>query len=263
MSQSQLRFVTSESPIIARKLDGPSTGTALPTRRSIGRRASIWFWPKAAARKRPACPCSTAGLSSKEAAPSSIGQIDKRRIARQLTVADAREIERRADHVIGVHVRRLVYAELLPRYPELATPGLFGKASDSHRLSGNAMWHLSRRIMMRMHDITPDAAAESRSILESELDWLDSTLADDRRHLSGDRFSRADITVATLLAFFCATPRDADISGDVHPCGSPCRPRTLARSAGGALGCRPVSSTPRTEACRRLTRILLNAESAT
>jgi hypothetical protein len=122
-------------------------------------------------------------------------------------VADAREIERRADHVIGVHVRRLVYAELLPRYPELATPGLFGKASDSHRLSGNAMWHLSRRIMMRMHDITPDAAAESRSILESELDWLDSTLADDRRHLSGDRFSRADITVATLLAFFLRDPK--------------------------------------------------------
>ena len=69
------------------------------------------------------------------------------------------------------------------------------------------MWPLSRRIMMRMHDITPDAAAESRSILESELDWLDSTLADNRRYLSGDRFSRADITVASLLAFF-ARPRE-------------------------------------------------------
>jgi glutathione S-transferase len=46
-------------------------------------------------------------------------------------------------------------------------------------------------MMMRMHDITPDAAAESRSILESELDWLDNTLADNRRYLAGDRFSRA------------------------------------------------------------------------
>jgi len=110
--------------------------------------------------------------------------------ARQLTVADAREIEQRADSVIGAHVRRLVYAELLPRYPELAKPGLFGKASDAHRLAANAMWPLSRRIMMRMHDITPDAAAESRS------------LADNRRYLAGDRFSRADITVASLLAFF-------------------------------------------------------------
>src|SRR5262247_1838458 len=70
------------------------------------------------------------------------------------------------------------YAELLPRFPELAKPSLFGKASGPHRLAANAMWPLSRRMMMRMHDITPDAAAESRSILESELDWLDSTLAD-------------------------------------------------------------------------------------
>lgn len=61
--------------------------------------------------------------------------------------------------------------------------------------------------MIRMHGITPDAAAESRSILESELDWLDSTLADNRLYLTGDRFSRADITVASLLAFF-ARPRE-------------------------------------------------------
>jgi glutathione S-transferase len=103
-------------------------------------------------------------------------------------------------------VRRLVYAELLPRFPELAKPSLFGKASGPHRLAANAMWPLSRRIMMRMHDITPDAAAESRSILESELDWLDSTLADNRRYLSGDRFSRADITVASLSWPFLPDP---------------------------------------------------------
>jgi len=127
--------------------------------------------------------------------------------ARRLTVANAREIELRADSVIGVHVRRLVYAELLPRFPELAKPSLFGKASGPHRLADSAMWPLSRRMMMRMHDITPDAAAESRSILETELDWLDGTLADNRRYLSGDRFSRADITVASLLAFF-ARPQE-------------------------------------------------------
>jgi glutathione S-transferase len=127
--------------------------------------------------------------------------------ARRLTVTDAREIEQRADSVIGVHVRRLAYAELLPRFPELAKPALFGKTSGSHRLIGNVMWPLSRLVMMRMHDITPDAAAESRSILESELDWIDNTLAGNRHYLSGDRFSRADITVASLLAFF-APPRE-------------------------------------------------------
>ena len=53
--------------------------------------------------------------------------------ARRLTLSDAREIERRADRVIGIHVRRLAYAELLPRFPELAKPALFGKASSAHR----------------------------------------------------------------------------------------------------------------------------------
>ncbi|MGH6826519.1 glutathione S-transferase family protein [Methyloceanibacter sp.] len=127
--------------------------------------------------------------------------------ARRLNPPEAREIERRADRVIGVHVRRLAYSELLPRFPELAKPALFGKASGTHRLLGNAMWPLTRRAMIRMYGITPEAAAESRSILESELDWLDKTLADKRRYLVGDRFSRADITVASLLALF-ARPQE-------------------------------------------------------
>jgi glutathione S-transferase len=119
---------------------------------------------------------------------------------RRLTLADALKIEQRADNVIGVHMRRLAYAEMLPRCAALIKPALFDNASSSHRLAGNLMWPLTRRVMMRMYDITPDAAAESRSILEAELDWLDSTLADNRRYLAGDCFSRADITVASLLA---------------------------------------------------------------
>jgi glutathione S-transferase len=85
-------------------------------------------------------------------------------------------------------------------------------------------------MMMRMHDITPDAAAESRSILESELDWLDNTLADNRRYLAGDRFSRADITVASLLAFFCATPRCRSIMRYLFPALS------VPTSSAGAIG---------------------------
>src|SRR5262245_60280307 len=115
------------------------------------------------------------------------------------------------------------------------------------------MWPLSRRMMMRMHDITPDAAAESRSILESELDWLDSTLADSRRYLSGDRFSRAYITVASLLAFF-ARPQEMPIYREMSIPGALLADRERwARSAGDALGRRTVPSTPPTEACRSLT----------
>ena len=104
-------------------------------------------------------------------------------------------------------MRRLGYAETLRRFPHLVKPALFRNASSSHRLIGNLMWPLSRRVMMRMYDITPEAASESRAKLEAELDWLDTKLADGRPYLAGDRFSRADLTVASLLALF-ARPQE-------------------------------------------------------
>ena len=117
-----------------------------------------------------------------------------------MTEADALEIEQRADRIIGVHGHRLFYAEVLPRLPHLARPLLFQNAAIAHRLAGNAMWPLTRRAMMRMYDIMPGAAAESRAKLEGELDWLDGTLSDGRTYLAADRFTRADLTVASLLA---------------------------------------------------------------
>jgi len=63
---------------------------------------------------------------------------------------------------------------------------------------------------MKMYDIRPGAASESRSRLESELDWLDAKLSDGRFYLAGDRFSRADLTVASLLAFF-ARPKEMGV----------------------------------------------------
>lgn len=121
---------------------------------------------------------------------------------RNLTQADALEIEKRADEVIGLHVRRLAYAEILPGFPRLAKPALFSNASAVNRVIGNMMWPVTRRVMMRIYDITPAAASESRGKLEGELDWLDSKLSDGRRYLAGNRFSRADLTVASLLAIF-------------------------------------------------------------
>jgi len=115
---------------------------------------------------------------------------------------EAEDIERRADEVIGVHVRRLAFAELLPAHPHMVKAALFYRASGWRRLAGDMMWPVSWRVMMRLYDIGPDAAAESRSTLEAELDWLDARLAGGRPYLVGDRFSRADLTVASLLANF-------------------------------------------------------------
>ncbi|MCJ7528473.1 MAG: glutathione S-transferase N-terminal domain-containing protein [Methyloceanibacter sp.] len=121
-------------------------------------------------------------------------------VARRLTVANALEIERRADAVIGIHIRRLSYAKMLSRSAHLAKPALFHKASPSHRLVATMMWPVTRRLMIKAMDLGPGAAAQSHSILEAEFDWLDGILADGRPYLAGEHFSRADIAVASFLA---------------------------------------------------------------
>lgn len=126
---------------------------------------------------------------------------------RQLTKEGSRDIEARADEVIGWHVRRLAYAEMLPQFPEYAKPGLFQNTSRMHRLVGDLMWPVTRRVIMQSYGVTPTAASESRSILEVELDWLDEKLSDGRPYLVGDEFSRADVTVASLLAPFARPPQ--------------------------------------------------------
>lgn len=114
--------------------------------------------------------------------------------------AEAEEIERRTDEVIGPHVRRFIYAETLPTCPDVVKPALFLSTSVAHRVIGGLMWPATRKIMMSMYDVCPGAAAESQAKLEAELDWLDRRLADGRPYLVGDRLSRADIAVASLLA---------------------------------------------------------------
>ena len=135
------------------------------------------------------------------------GDDPRRTLAPRGNLVEAQEIERRADEVIGLHVRRLAYAETLPTCPHLVKPALFLRTSVPDRLIGNFMWPVTRRLMMRVYDVRPGAASESRSKLESELDWLDNKLADGRPYLVGDRFSRVDLTVASLLAAF-AQPQE-------------------------------------------------------
>jgi glutathione S-transferase len=140
-----------------------------------------------------------------------------RSLAARGNLAEAQEIEQRANGIIGVHVRRLAYAETLRHYSHLVKPALFLKTSGSNRVIGNMMWPVTRRIMMRAYDIRPGAASESRSKLEAELGWLDHKLADGRAYLAGDRFSRVDLTVASLLAAF-ARPKEMPI---YHDLGAP------------------------------------------
>ena len=71
-------------------------------------------------------------------------------------------------------------------------------------------------------DIRPGAASESRAALESELDWLDAKLSDSRFYLAGEYFSRADLTVASLLAGFASPKENVGLSRNDAPRRSRC-----------------------------------------
>ena len=115
-------------------------------------------------------------------------------------MGEAREIEQRADDAVGVQVRRHCYAEMISHHDHLVKAAFFRNTSPFYRLLGNLMWPATREYIKEGYDATPELAPDSRVKLEAELDWLDAKLADGRRFMAGDRFSRVDITVASLLA---------------------------------------------------------------
>ncbi len=121
--------------------------------------------------------------------------------------AEIREIEQRADDLIGVEVRRLLYAQTLTQHPDVLLELLYGNLEERVRKVGHNLWPKIQTAMIQTLDAAPEAAEDSRSRLNRELDWIDSRLSDGRRHLVGDRFTRADIAVASLLSPFAELSR--------------------------------------------------------
>jgi glutathione S-transferase len=111
-----------------------------------------------------------------------------------------RALEKRLDDVAGVHVRRYYYSEAIVDHPDSVRPIFTRDLGPSERRSLDENWGLVCQRMTGAMDLGPEQRQESRRIVEGELDWLDGLLTDDRRFLLGDRFSRADLTAASLLA---------------------------------------------------------------
>lgn len=111
-----------------------------------------------------------------------------------------REIEKRLDDVLGVHLRRYYYSEALLVQPQAVRPIFSQGLSLPHRLLLRFTWREICKRMIAGMDLGTRQGLESRQIVVAELDWLDALLADGRRFLVGDRFSRADLTAASLLA---------------------------------------------------------------
>ncbi len=111
-----------------------------------------------------------------------------------------RDLEQRLDDFLGVHVRRYYYSEALVDHPETVMPIFTRELAPAERATVEDNWGIVRKLMMAKMDLGPEQRLDSRRIVASELDWFDGLLSDGRRYLLGDRFSRADITGASLLA---------------------------------------------------------------
>lgn len=110
------------------------------------------------------------------------------------------EIEKRLDDIAGVHIRRYYYSEALVDYPETVRQIFSRDLTFFKKIVVYGTWTLVRKRMIDMMDIGVEQGKQSRNIVEEELTWMDSLISDGRRFLTGDQFSRADLTAASLLA---------------------------------------------------------------
>ncbi len=110
----------------------------------------------------------------------------------------AMEWERYLDQEVGVHVRRYCYQTLLS-HPSLVVPMLGAGQPFWSRLYLRLIFSKLAKIMRKLMNINPESAEESKQRLLAALDRIDTSL-DENKYLVGNRFSRADLTAAALLA---------------------------------------------------------------
>ncbi len=104
----------------------------------------------------------------------------------------------RFDDQLGPHVRRYAYHHLLD-HPDLVLPLCSRGAPRWDATATRVAFVPIRNAMRRGMRIDAAGAARSLEKLTAVLDAVDARLADGRRWLVEDRFSAADLTLASLL----------------------------------------------------------------
>jgi glutathione S-transferase len=131
--------------------------------------------------------------------------IEQRLGGTRLAAADdkrARELETLADRAFGLGTQRIFYATLLDRRREIVDLWTQGGPWWGRALYAVTLPLVGKKVR-ELYDIHPDAIAEAKDAFYRAFDETDRALAGNARYLAGDRFSRADIAVASLLAPSC------------------------------------------------------------
>lgn len=113
--------------------------------------------------------------------------------------ADVEALEDRFDEVLGPHARRLAYFHLLP-HREMVVDAMRHRAPGWEAAMFSAGFLGIRAMMRRSMRIDETGAERSAARLAEVFDEVDARLADGRPYLAGDRFTAADLTLASLAA---------------------------------------------------------------
>ena len=140
-----------------------------------------------------------------------------KRLTPDVDIEQAVAIEKRIDDIAGVHVRRLYYSEALVEHPSTVRPIFTRYLPFLKKLPILLGWGKIRSIMKKRMDLCREQGDESQAITHTELLWIDELLADGRSYLVGNRFSRADIAVASLLSPLVLPEQHPTYAGLVHP----------------------------------------------
>lgn len=114
--------------------------------------------------------------------------------------AEVAAIEKRLDDVTGIHIRRYYYSDALFSDPASVRPIFSRDLPLVQKAAVTLGWSKIVPMMIKGMDLGEAQGLCSYDKLAAELEWLDGLLTDGRPYLTGDTFTRADLTAASLLA---------------------------------------------------------------
>lgn len=141
---------------------------------------------------------------------SIIDYLDERYPQRLLTPQDpdaldeCRAIEQKADRMIGVNLRRILYHRLL-QYPKLIKHYFMQRSPVYQGFIFSLFYPVLKRKIRQKYVITEERVHSSMVELNQALDWFDERLAT-KDFLVGNGFTRADLSVAAMLSIVCCPP---------------------------------------------------------
>jgi glutathione S-transferase len=115
------------------------------------------------------------------------------------------KLEALADHALGLGVQRIVYQELLSDKPAIVD--VWTQQGPSWGpLFCNIAFPIMAYKIRQMYGVTPEGVASAKETFRRAFEQLDQILAKRRYLILDDAPTRADITVAALLAPLCMPP---------------------------------------------------------